>query len=230
MARLNTTVIDSDEELPDISTLLAPRPGNPHKTPSSRRIREVPQDESQRAPVPVTASGSPRRQKPLKLVHVNSLLLPLASEFRRGNGADAEGSNGEITETNKKMGQRRTSIELIAFGDTRPSRKTRPSPRKINPGFYFSDEDISDEDSMSDFIVDDSASNFELPVPRSSRKGTNGLVGRPRSPAKSTSRHQVIDLTSPEKARSMSARPVTPPEAASRKDALGDEFLGRLKL
>ena len=229
MARLANPVIDSDEELPDVSVLLAPSATRTHDLPSpSRRTRE---HESQKAPMPVTGSGSPRRQRPLKLVHVNSLLLPLAGGFRRDNGVDAEGSHGDITGMDKKREQQQsTSVKLIASKDRHASGRSRASPRKIRPGFYFSDEDISDEDSMSDFIVDDSASDLELPAPRSPRKGVNSLARRPNLPAKSTSKPPAIDLTSPEKAHPMSARPITPPEAASRKDALGEECPGRLRL
>ena len=227
MARLNTTVIDSDDELPDVSILLAPRARNSFETPSSRRTREFPQDESQKAPVLLTGTGSPRRQRSLKLIHVNSLLLPLASELRRENGVDAEDSVGEITGTNKKREQQH---RVAASENTQISRKGRLNSREIKPGFYFSDEDISDEDSMSDFIVDDSASDLEVPVPRSPRKNTNNLATRPKSPAKSMSKYQAIDPISPEETRPTSARPVTPPEAASQKGAFREECLGRLRL
>ena len=166
----------------------------------------------------------------MKLVHVNSLLLPLVRGYRRENGAEGEGMDAGMNKKGEQ--QQRTSMEMNASKeDIRASRTGRSSPRKLKPGFYFSDEDISDEDRMSDFVVDDLDGDLGLPVPRSPRKGNNGLAGRPRSPVKLMSnKHQAIDLISPEKARPMPARPVTPPEEASRQGALGEEYVGRLKL
>lgn len=234
MARLNTP-IDSDNDLPDVSFLLAPRMEKVRKDPTSGRTKTTCQG-SPEAITLLTLSNA-RRQRPLKLAHVNSLLLPLAGEFRREKGADRY----DLSE--REAGAPKDSkLPSKPVGRTPPdsSRNHRASPRKTGPASHanasllhqhiVSEKDASFVDDLSGFVIDDSYSELEQPALRSPQKKNDGLFRRPRSPAKPPpSGLTVIDLTSPQKECPQKIRPVTPPHAAPN-EGFDEDSAGRLRL
>lgn len=200
MARLNEQN-DSDEEFPELSTIL-----QPHRSPTKihgeifrkeqeNKAMNQSQDEDNvchkkltqiRISSPIAGDykitskkNKTRGQRPLKLVHVNSLLLPIFS-----------------TEN-----QRQTSTPGIK---DRQRARTNEVKSSENESSYSSilDQISESEDHLSDFIADDSASDIEdVPI-----KSSRILIEQSRRRIKlktqnfhRTSGRAAIDLTSPDR-------------------------------
>ena len=184
--------------------------------------------------------SSARRQRPLKNAHVNSLLLPLAGELRREKGAETYDLSAREPREPKDSKVQRKPVGRPPSDSTLASQERRASPRKTAPASHaqasllhqrvVSEEDILFEDDPSDFVVDDSYSDFEALALESPPKKKGGLLRGPRSPAKPPPAElAVIDLTSPQKECPQTVRPVTPPPAPLN-DSFGDNSPGRLRL
>lgn len=203
MARLNTTVFDSDDDdLPELCTLLR-RLGQHEDVSLSKAATKndgsnvVSADENQVATPRIRKKyfeidsgnteatepsshnrNSARKQRPLRLAHVNSLLLPISR-------------NEVLREENRDDG-----LENAARASSpTPTRRKAPSSRIEQPSTPYSSgddtsrvEEGSSFDDMSDFIVDDSASDCEeIPawIPKASklksRKDERADAGENRS-------------------------------------------------
>lgn len=175
MARLNlkasagnttTTVIavdnDSDnDELPDLCTLLQ-RLSHTENGATSLGARK-----------PETETSPRRKQRPLRLAHVNSLLLlPVRRHERATSGGDNDDDLGNnANKTRPKLGEtavvegtkkqmKKEILSQISFSDSSTSSSPSPAERAGNTTDNSSD-------GLSGFIVDDSASELdEIKVPR----------------------------------------------------------------
>ena len=159
---------DEDDELPDLCTLL-------------QRLRHTENDDtiSSEAQKSETEVVSPKRkQRPLKLAHVNSLLLLPVGRREKAAAAAAEatpgGGGGLGRETNNK---RRGGMEEKAVAGRIRERIKKEIPSRISISDSSSSSSSSSEleenstedssDGLSDFIVDDSASELdEVELPR----------------------------------------------------------------
>lgn len=238
MARLNVA-IESDEEFPDVLTLLSDPSVKPERVPKTQ-AREVGKDTDSNPAVSTTPGF--RKQRPLKLAHVNSLLLPFAHEIRRENLTGSCGSNrGKLCgpkdkHWQRKIQERSPEEESPAYTTKRPS--SREAGRKLfahapllshRSSPNLSDEESSFVDHLSDFIVDDSASDIEAPSSHSPHK-KEGLLRISKSQAvRPLSERLVIDLVSPKKTLPKSSRPETPPPGPSQ-EPLDEEYVGKLRL
>lgn len=239
MARLNVA-LDSDDEFPDLSILLAGSSTGQHGTISNanaQSIKDTPLNSK-----PNVSPGS-RRQRPLKLAHVNTLSLPLADEFgvdKKSISVVSRGTNPPDFEEDERT--RCEPLKKITTTDSLALTAKRSSPRKtVQSSFAFtgfrpqrdnvqaSDEDSSFEDNLSDFVVNDSASDIERPRKRPPRKKTGVASGSNSQTVRASSDHSVIDLTSPKKSHSSIIRPETPPLASSN-EPFDEDCFGQLKL
>lgn len=240
MARLNSLIQSEDDGLPDLADLLQ----------SVKHDSEV---APQKRPGSTTSSTSPaktaaqnRRQRPLKIAHVNSLLLPLTekSSCRLDYAQDTGRPKPKIGDwpTHSPSPKKSKGGQENGIGK---DDQLRSSPRKAakRPVDYsaitLSQEEDPEtnfgslsEDHLSDFIVDDSDSDSEAaPVwpPSKSPTRSQKRNGSSQKPFRPPDLFPIIDLSSPEKAIRESTLPQTPP-----KDPLdvspGDEHLGRLEL
>ena len=202
MARLHEDS-DSGEEFPDLWTIMYPATQDQRKIIQSNEVESTAiskavkkerkiintlkkerrglQDEgnSSHCATSVTkvsfAEKQVRKQKPLGLAHVNSLLLPI--------------SNISL-HTPEKLQKPVTHDEDKGVARTSPKRraKTEVEHKMIIPDFYDAAQSTEDEeshDSLSDFIVYDSISESETEPPRSIYKG------RGRSPKKNQQDHNT---------------------------------------
>lgn len=175
MARLNTKVFnsdDEDEDLPELCTLLQ-RLG--HCEESSKSTLAKVGEEERGGNQAVIADGndgggkpyswgkradgksdhassqdispavSPRKQRPLRLTHVNSLLLPISKTqtFQKDNDQDRLGNTAHSKSPTRRLVPR-----------------SRLEPFSTPPS-SGSDAEEEFSDGLSDFIVNDSASECE---------------------------------------------------------------------
>ncbi|KAL8966898.1 MAG: hypothetical protein Q9197_005730 [Variospora fuerteventurae] len=148
MARLNV-VVDSDDELPELSTLLAKKtlsdglqhrqPCQPTSAPTIQRV--LPSSSREKKPQPGISAGAPKKQRSLKLEHVDSLRLPLTSLD------DLPSGQGPCSAMNLRLS---------------PHKAVRYPPQQKPARASFSEPSNSEDDCsdhMSDFIVSDSESD-----------------------------------------------------------------------
>ncbi|KAL9019488.1 MAG: hypothetical protein Q9185_003280 [Variospora sp. 1 TL-2023] len=148
MARLNV-VVDSDDELPELSTLLAKKtlsdglqhsqPCQPISAPIIQRV--LPSSSREKKPQPGISAGAPKKQRSLKLEHVDSLRLPLTSLD------DLPSGQGPCSAMNLRLS---------------PHKAVRYPPQQKPARASFSEPSNSEDDCsdyMSDFIVSDSESD-----------------------------------------------------------------------
>ena len=184
MARLNVDVCDSDEEYPDLETILrssgekilqTPRKGfmtlhgnavTASYSAANKRINEdCPRENGCRTPKEskdvFCAEKQSSRQRPLKSIKVNSLLLPI---------------------TNAQVPRVDFLKPLVPKSSLNDIKSLPSSPRKIvnesrgRKGFASRNsstpesKEESSSDDLSDFIVHDSASESEVASTRSPRR------------------------------------------------------------
>lgn len=238
MARLNG-VTGSGDELPDIADLLKKAKitfgtslQNQHDRPNSSTS-------------PAKTAAQDRRQRPLRIAHVNSLLLPLTNpspqrlkdiQGRTGTeGKIVKGSFIALSQDKHRDGKDDGTSEGI---------KLRSSPRKavrervdystctpVHENDCGLHSDSSSQDHLSDFIVDDS-SDLETPPLRSPSKYTNRIQRRDNSGLTAFRPHEpspIVDLTFPEKPSTVDSRPQTPPSDAFNRRS-DEDTLGHLRL
>ena len=229
MARLNN-LIDSDEELPDISNLLPSRTDNVGEQPEPKcRISRG-----------NSGTLSSREQRPLKLAHINSLLLPLTNEFRREKSTSLflEGGTLRNEDEGIRPGCRWSGPSNVHHHGRRMSPRKRaqqsaPSTEVfLEPRMCASvlEEESECEDNLSDFIVDDTASESDAPpgcLPR--RKNKNPREEQSSLVKGASSGGRVVDLTSPRKVMTQDERPETPPPGPSF-EYWSDDCNGQLRL
>ena len=241
MARLNL-IVESDDELPDISVLLAHPAGKKERcsgTPTKKAGNVT-----QRVQTPDLANPEFRRQRPLKLAHVNSLLLPIGNGIRQDSDFPLdESSQNKTCEPPRRRSPFETQSEDKVKKGPDEVRK-RSNPRKVaKSSFVHSrvrlqpqssppmDEDSSSEENMSDFIVSQSDSDLENPPVRSPRKKKMDSFAR-ESESQNTAitfDHSVIDLLSPPTSNPQSKRSETPPPRPSQ-ETFDEYCLGQLRL
>ena len=198
MARLNERN-DSDEEFPEVSMILQHyrSPTKTHdeksrKEQGDQSLKQTQDDDYRKISMPSHISNQisggyknpldknrSRGQRPLKLAHVNSLLLPIFSTENRGD--------------NPILGLR--DREKVRTG-------VAESRENLSASSPTLDEISDSEDHLSDFIVDDSSSGIEdVPIRASGtsiqqyRKYTKLKAQKPYPASEQT----AIDLISPEK-------------------------------
>ena len=237
MARLNK-LDDSGDELPDITDLLR----NARECSKSSLGK---QNGCTTPASPLKTASQNRKQRPLKIAPANILLLPLA---KKGSDCSEDAQTYKNAEDwipeqlNKISPLEEESDDQKDAG--RKGSRLRSTPRKIakaptdNNSFALvqkreqaSNDESSSKDYLSDFIVDDSFSELELPPTRSSVK-TPRKSRKDNTPPKRASRSKessfIINLTSPEKLTRRAARLQTPPQE-SLKDCI-TEGLSHLSL
>jgi len=232
MARLNSCT-GSGDELPDIAVLL-------REAKASFGSSLQKQDDKPTSSASPGKTATNRRQRPLKIAHVNSLLLPLTGSTPQ-RLKEIQGHTGTEEKTS------RGSPRVLSHKDNGNSEgvKLRSSPRKVvrqrvdYSTYTLGQEkdlslhsDSSSQDHLSDFIVDDFDSDLEAPPLRSPSKYTkriqkgdnSGLTAfRPHKPS------PIVDITSPEKPNTVDSRPQTPPSDPFD-DRSSRETLGHLRL
>lgn len=204
MARLNNDVLSDsdDEEFPDLSTILkrsvkvfAAKEQGEESGGTAEKDKEQGKNTIQhgiiRSPKSVTKISCDekqlRKQRPLGLAHVNSLRLPIAKELLQ-----KKFNRGQYLES------RRDEMKL--------STPRRAAKDHVNQRTFVSSaisEDCSEDDvsfdDLSDFIVDDSASDLEEPPSRTQKPRREVVPGGEREKVRSISKPTIIDLTSPKK-------------------------------
>ncbi|MCJ1249445.1 hypothetical protein MMC30_006669 [Trapelia coarctata] len=250
MARLHEAS-DSDDELPELSTILNAARTKPrdvqtkHPSPKKAQRTTTPSYNAKTTdgesvdsliiapPFPervLKASSNDsqaRIQKPLRLAHVNSLLLPTQHSHT---------SRGSPTKSPVKLQPIPSVLETEKSRNVRSVRDTpkRGAARKVDFRAFAEDlrealleeeeeeGDDTEEDDLSDFIVSDDASEEELRRPRGvgrspkKSKVKEGIGSDSESEGvyiKSKAEPVVIDLVSPDK---LSA---TTPSHKARKQA-----------
>ncbi|MCJ1381900.1 hypothetical protein MMC17_005012 [Xylographa soralifera] len=182
MARLHE-ICDSEDELPDLSKILVAVDKSQQGVRNDKRSSSTPQratkaqvkslspskdstDRSLRiSPIRGNSEASfrdlqARKQKPLRLAHVNPLLLPTVngpsnSPIKRAIITKQSEYEGLLKEIPSRAATQ--TVDCTKFvADLRDS--------------LGSTEDDASSDNLSDFIVNDSASETELRLPRSVRK------------------------------------------------------------
>lgn len=260
MARLNEAS-DDDEELPELSTLLnagrrkpreaqtsrsSPRkaqrttPGHRTKTTDDESARNMTASLSLSENALETASNDSqaRIQKPLRLAHVNSLLLPTlhskAAPIKSPRKLQATVSIVEIEKSGSGRGVRDTpkrraaqKVDFTAFAEDLRIALQQEGGRDGEE----EEEEEEEDDELSDFIVSDDAREEELRRPRGMGRSwkklqsrrfdesglkNDGLEGTPKP------RSAVIDLTSPEKAIQTTASHKPRPQSTSQEDFTED--------
>lgn len=254
MARLNLIIeSDDDDELPDVSVLLANNPRGKKKEIFLETQTQT-QTTKKKADGKVTTAlvanpESRRRQRPLKLAHVNSLLLlPVVRDIRQdggGFGPDDEASGigtcegrspCEIQAENRVENRAEKASEDIVRKRSSPRKATQISSAHLYEqsqadGGLFVGGDTSSGENLSDFVVSRSESDVEAPPVRSPRKkAKEGFARESESRNKTlSSAHSVIDLLSPQANNSQHKRPETPPPGPSNEN-FDEDCLGRLRL
>ena len=214
MARLNICE-ESGDELPELSVLLGmvalPNGEEQNKQRSPRKAQRAAENVGSYPALRISEQKSPtrdskpprrivkascneeqiRKQKPLRPAHVNSLLLPVALSPSKPLGHE---QNVPPCSSRRSTTARDTPRRIAA--------------RKVDFSIFATELDERLEsakegescDDLSDFIVSDSASEEELPIPKTTRKDGK------KSPHKSQSRYErpkdspeTIDLISPVK-------------------------------
>ncbi len=174
MARLND-LSDSDDELPELSTILAKTPKQEHsKVPSGINEAQnstnskslVAKHENNLRAITKASSDKPqsRKQRPLshlKQAHVNSLLLPISDV----STSKSRSEDYQSIETAGSVSNR-ISPTRLAKGIADHSRLAQVSAHTSIP---IHDDDDSSTD-LSGFIVPDSASDGESLVSMSPKK------------------------------------------------------------
>ena len=236
MARLNK-LDDSGDELPDITDLL----------PNARECSKSSlgkQTGCTTPASPVRTATQSRKQRPLKIAPVNILLLPLAKKssdcsldaqtYKNAENRIPEQLN-ELSPLEEESDDQKDAGRKGSRLRSRP-RKVAKAPTDHNAFALVqkrelvSDSESSSKDYLSDFIVDDSCSELELPptrssvkIPRTSHKNNTS----PKRASRSKESSVVIDLTSPEKLTRRAARPQTPPQESLKGHIT--ESLGHLR-
>lgn len=226
MAKLNSCT-GSDDELPDIADLLKEA-----KASFGSSLQK--QDDKSNSSASPGKTATNRRQRPLKIAHISSLLLPLS---------------GPILQRLEEIQGHISTAEKTTEGSTRvlshDNQKLRSSPRKavrerVDYSTYTlvqEDElaphsDSSSQDYLSDFIVDDSNSDLETPPLRSPSKYTKKIQkgdSSGRATFQAPEPFPIVDLTSQEKPSSVDSRPQTPPSDPFN-DRSDEDTLGHLRL
>ena len=240
MARLNL-IVESDDEFPDVSILLGGPAGKKDRLSGAQT-----KNAGKVTQLRTTARANPefRRQRPLKLAHVNSLLLPIANEIRQERDFfPNESSRNQTSEPPRRRSPFETQSENKGKKAPDDIRK-RSSPRKAaqissahsqiqsqSNSDLPMDEDNSSEENMSDFIVSQSDSDLEAPPVRSPRrKKMEGFARESKSQSLATaSDDSVIELFSPRANVSHNRRSETPPPGPSH-ESFDEDCLGRLRL
>lgn len=209
---------DSDEEFPELSTIIGP-PRKTHRGQLPSSVAACGQERRETAPEtapkkthdkPVVASralaerGPARashdekqikKQRPLKIAHVNTLLLPISSASIQRTESVQKTSDDSDSEEPVRPTPRRVAKKQIDYSAFTSALSTA----------LDSDDDQSFDD-LSDFIVRDSDSELDARFLESSRTYVRGspkkLPHAPdttRSSTINTSQPEVIDLISPDK-------------------------------
>ena len=150
MASLHAT-IESDDELPELSTVFGVARTRQKKLESKHQNeREV--DGNKQAKI----------QKPLGLAHMNSLLLPKVIPSTRSPTKAKSTWLDDGKSTNLRDIPRRTAVQKVDI---------KAFAAELRNTLESTDEDASFDD-LSDFIVNDSASDEELRRPKSIKRVT----------------------------------------------------------
>lgn len=198
MARLNEQN-DSDEEFPEVSMILQhyrsstkTHDEKSRKEQGDESLKQAQDDDGRKKSMPSYISNQisgdyknpldknkSRGQRPLKLAHVNSLLLPIFSTENRGDHPTLGLQGRENVRT-----------------------RVAESRENVSASSPTLDEISDSEDHLSDFIVDDSSSGIEdVPIRASGtsiqqyRKYTKLKAQKPYPASERT----AIDLISPDK-------------------------------
>ena len=211
MARLHQQN-DSDDELPELSTIMGlPWRAVQRKLPSSATTRgqehrnKVPSIDEEKSTVNLRAldeEGVTRaacdekqvqKQRPLKIAHVNSLLLPISSGPIQANGKVEKSSEYSESEEPIRPTPRRAAKHGVDYTAFTSALRTA----------LDSDEDQSFDD-LSDFIIRDSDCESDAWPLKSPRKYIRRSPNKSphasdttRYPPKNTLQSRAIDLTSP---------------------------------
>lgn len=219
MARLNE-ISYSDDEFPELSTILHSINHSPSKPIGRRNGKEhggqstasakdsssspltnhSPHDGTSKHPKsPIKAlceEKLSRKQRPLRLAHVNSLLLSTKKEAEHGDYGPDQNSNSRKDGTQLST-PRRTGRRLLNRNQVNSAHRT-----------VASDDDQSFDD-LSDFIVDDSASDEEdyryrvrLQAPKLVAQKPGGQIELSRRRLGPNISQFAVDLTLPEKTNS----------------------------
>lgn len=226
MARLNNEIqCDSDdEEFPDLSIILKRSVEEwavKEKSGAKGRI-EKEKDQGGNT-MQHGVIGSPksvirtscdektlRKQRPLGLTHVNSLRLPIAKEpvqksFNRDQHLDS--SHDEI----KRSTPSRAAKARVDF--------------RTFSSLTTSSEDDDSFDGLSDFIVDDSATDFEEPSSSRTQK-PRGEVAPSGEKFRSILKPTVVDLTTPKKSSKTPIKSSNVKLTSQRSEVSGMEVSG----
>ena len=260
MARLHE-IGDSEDELPDLSKILVsvnksqhglrddqPPLSKPHRAPKAhvRSLSSI-KDSTNRllriSPIRGNVEASSgdqqaRKQKPLRLAHVNSLLLPTAngrseSPVKRLITTKRSEKKGLLRKTpNQTAAQRVDFTSLVA-----DSRDALDSTEDDSSSENLSDFIVNDSDSLSDFIVNDSASDREMEPLRSVKKYRSGSPRKLQKNIESNrgsndnyvsrkpeSLQATIDLISPDKKPDPAQKSVSYQVMAKTGPSQDDEF------
>lgn len=239
MARLNSCT-GSGDELPDIADLL-------REAKISFGLSLQKQNDRPTSPAsPGKTTAQNRRQRPFKIAHANSLLLPLTSPALRHS---EEVNSYAATEEKAIKGSFRALCQDKhrdnKYNGNSEAVKLRSSPRKaVRQRVEYSTYNLVQEkdlgehsyslsgDHLSDFVVDDTDSHLEAPPLRSPSKNKKGIQkgdSSSRTAFHPDKPSPVIDLTSPKKPSSVDSRPQTPPSDPIDARS-GEENLGHLRL
>ena len=229
MAKLNRNS-DSGDELPDIGDLLRGVKQDSKFSPR-KRIGGTTVLES-----PTKTAAQSRRQRPLQVAHVNSLLLPLRTVTWQESVAAGDKA--------KDILNRPLSLQEGKHNQENGDRKLRSSPRKataasvnhnafdvVQGGILDLKSESSSEDHLSDFIVDDSDSDVDCPPPRWPSKTPRRLQRKNESSQRAPQANESLPgiyFLSPEKPTDQVAQPQTPPRLSSEFQL--NDGLGHLRL
>lgn len=177
MARLNQISVDSDDEFPDLSTLLQSL-GN-GDIPASERVLQKRDGSGElilpRSPEENHSGGSLLPLRPLKPADINALRVPALGERHDGDDDDETKVDIENVCTTRKS-PRRTAEARVGY--------QRWASGVLDTGLLFNTEDGDDDDDdestdLSGFIVPDSASEEEgLGSGSRTGKGSATMMGR----------------------------------------------------
>jgi len=239
MARLNSCT-GSGDELPDIADLLREAKISFGSSLQKQGDRPTP------SASPAKTAAQNRRQRPLKIAHVNSLLLPLTGSTPQ-RLKEVQGHTGTEEKTTKGSFRTSSQDKQRDGKDNGNSEdvKLRSSPRKavrermdyttytlVQENDLGPHSDSSSLDHLSDFIVDDFNSDLETPPLRSPSKNTKRIQKGDRSGLTAFRPHKpspVIDLISQEKFSTVHSRPQTPATDLFS-DRSDEDTLGHLRL
>ena len=168
MARLNDPV-ESDDELPELSTILGPRKQEYGKLPSQRQgetqnsaDQDLLTDRHATSPRAVTRVSSDKpqskKQRPLwylKQAHVNDLLLPVVTASIRDSKIEESQSIETADSVANRGSPKRLAKVFTDYG------KLAQMPANTSNLIHYDDDSSTD---LSGFIVPDSASDREALV------------------------------------------------------------------